>query len=191
MEYLGSLDRQGPKLSAPAAERNGAPIIDVLARVLPREGMVLEVASGSGQHALRFARRFSALDWQPSDRSAEARASIAAWVAEAELANLRRPLALDVHDEAWPVDEVAALVCINLLHIAPWSACAALCRGAARIVPAGGLFYLYGPFNLSGRHTSDGNARFDADLRARDPRWGLRDVDDVAALAASSGLSLS
>lgn len=186
------------KLYTPAAERNADPIADVLAGVLPgpeaippgAPGRVLEIASGSGQHVVRFASRFPNLVWQPSERSTDALASIEAWRREAGLANLRAPLELDV-ERQWPSAAYGeAIVCVNLLHIAPWSAAEALFAGAAERLPLGGPLVIYGPFNVGGSFTSEGNRAFDADLRGRDPQLGLRDVERVEQAAAAHGLSL-
>jgi SAM-dependent methyltransferase len=179
------------KRYAPAAARNRVPIRDVLARVLPARGLVLEIASGTGEHAAFLAAAFPALDWQPSDPDAANRASIAAWRAQAGAANLRAPLDIDASAPDWGLAAADAVLCINMIHIAPWSAAEGLVRGAARLLPPGGLLYLYGPFMEGGRHTAESNAAFDADLRARNPAWGVRDADDVAALAARHGLALA
>jgi SAM-dependent methyltransferase len=176
------------KLCAPAAERNRDPILAVLRRVLPDRGTVLEIASGTGQHAVSFARALTGLRWQPSDPSAEARDSIEAWRAEAS--NVLPPLALDAAAEAWPIDRADAVVCINMIHIAPWSACVGLLRGAGRVLPPGGVLVLYGPYKRGGAHTAPSNEAFDRDLRVRDPAWGVRDVDDVAAEARAHGLAV-
>jgi len=178
------------KHHAPATERNREPIREVLARELPPRGTVLEIASGSGEHAIHFARAFPALTWQPSDASEAALASIAAWRAEAALPNLCAPIALDVAAEAWPVARADAIVCINLVHISPWEAALGLFAGAARLLPAGGLLYLYGPYRFGGEFTAPSNASFDRSLRARDPRWGVRDVDELATVARGHGLAL-
>jgi hypothetical protein len=178
------------KQHAPATPRNREPIRQVLARELPPRGTVLEIAAGSGEHAIYFARAFPALTWQPSDASDAALASIAAWRAEAELDNLRAPVALDVTAAAWPVAQIDAIVCINLVHISPWEATLGLFSGAARLLPCGGLLYLYGPYRFSGAFTSPSNAEFDRSLRDRDPRWGVRDVDDLVVVAGSHGLAL-
>jgi len=177
-------------LSAPAAARNRAPILEVLRRELPESGLVLEIASGSGEHALCFAAALPALSWQPSDRSEDALRSIAAWRATGSVRNLMAPVALDVVAPAWPVARADAIVCINMIHIAPWRAAEALVAGAARLLPAGAPLILYGPFLESGR-TAPSNEAFDKSLRARDPAWGVRDLDDVAALAARHGLALA
>ncbi|HWP67297.1 MAG TPA: DUF938 domain-containing protein [Candidatus Limnocylindria bacterium] len=173
---------------AAATERNRAPILDVLRRVLPERGLVLEVASGTGEHARAFAAALPALRWQPSDCDPEARASIAAWCAK--LPNVAPPLALDATDEPWPVERADAVVCINMIHIAPWAACEGLMRGAGRVLPPGGVLYLYGPFRLGGAHTAPSNAAFDAQLRAQHPAWGVRDLEDVVACAEAHGLRL-
>ena len=178
------------KRYAPATARNREPIREVLARELPRQGVVLEIASGSGEHALYFAGAFSELAWQPSDGSEAALASIAAWRAEAQLPNLRAPVALDVTAASWPVTHADAILCINMIHIAPWEATLGLFAGAARVLPAGALLYLYGPYRFGGAFTSDSNAEFDRSLRSRDPRWGVRDVDDLEAAARPCGFVL-
>lgn len=178
------------KQRAPAAERNAEPIEKVLARVLPASGLVLEIASGTGQHAVHMARAFPHVTWQPSDADPVARDSIAAWREEAGPANLLAPVALDVLEDPWPVAAADAVVCINMIHIAPWECALALLRGAGAILPAGGLLYLYGPFRFHGRFTADSNAAFDASLRSRDPAWGVRDLDDIEPAAAAAGLTL-
>lgn len=177
------------KRSAPSALRNRAPILEVLDEVLPGRGLVLEIASGTGEHAAHFAAARPDLTWQPSDPDPDNRASIAAWRDEAALPNLRPPLALDV-TAPWPVDAAAAIVCINMIHIAPWEAALALFAGAARVLPAGGPLVTYGPYRFGGVFTAPSNAAFDADLRGRDPRWGVRDVSDLEAAAAAVGLAL-
>ncbi|MEO8554259.1 MAG: DUF938 domain-containing protein [Kofleriaceae bacterium] len=171
------------KRFAPATERNREPIREVLARVLPATGTVLELASGSGEHAVAFARAFPALTWQPSDADPAALASIEAWRAEAELPNLAAPIALDACG-AWPELAPAAIVCINMVHISPWETSVALFEHARADV-----LYLYGPYRFGGA-TAPSNEAFDRSLRARDPRWGVRDVDDLVALAAANGLAL-
>jgi SAM-dependent methyltransferase len=179
---------------SPSAERNREPILAVLREVLPPTGRVLEIASGTGQHAVCFAGALPGLDWQPSDLDADARASIAAWVAHAGLANIRAPLALDVHQADWGVhthdklDKLDAVVCINMIHISPWSATQALFAGASRRLAVGGVLYLYGPYKRGGAQTSPSNDAFDQQLRSRDPAWGVRDMEAVVALGASVGL---
>jgi SAM-dependent methyltransferase len=176
------------KHHAPATARNREPIREVLARVLPASGTVLEIASGSGEHAVAFAQAFPHLTWQPTDADPAALASIAAWRDEAALPNLAAPVALDVM-QPWSVTRADAIVCINMVHISPWEASLALFANAGRLLAPGALLYLYGPYKLSGV-TAPSNEAFDQSLRARDPRWGVRDVDDLTALAAAEGLAL-
>jgi SAM-dependent methyltransferase len=178
---------------SPAAARNRAPILAAMQRTLPRRGVVLEVGSGSGEHAVFLAAAIPGLTWQPSDRDQTARASVAAWSRDAGLSNVRPPLALDVTEAAWeaqvgaPVD---AVVCINVLHIAPWAAAEGLLAGVGRLLGPAGVLFVYGPFKRDGRHTAPSNEAFDASLRARDPRWGVREVADVQRIAAPHGLAL-
>jgi hypothetical protein len=174
---------------APATLRNRAPILDVLRTVLPATGLVLEVASGTGEHVVHFARAMPDLEWQPSDPSAAARGSIAAWVAAEGLTNIRPPLELDAAGSSWPGLQVAAIVCINMVHISPWNATVGLMRAAGQALPKDGPLYLYGPYRRPGRALEPGNEAFDQDLRARDPRWGLRDMDAVIRCAADHGLA--
>jgi SAM-dependent methyltransferase len=178
------------RLYAPATARNREPILAVLRRVLPPQGLVLEVASGSGEHAAYFAAALPALRWQPSDPDARALGSIASHCEAAALPNLLPPLVLDATAADWPLERADAVICINMVHIAPWSAAEGLMAGAARLLPADGVLYLYGPFKLEGRHTADSNRDFDAWLRAQDPAWGVRDLGDVTDLAARHGLKL-
>lgn len=175
---------------SPSTARNRDPILDVLRQALPPSGLVLEIASGTGEHAVHFAAHLPKLEWQPSDADAEARRSIAAWRAAAALPNLRPPLVLDVTVEPWPVARADAIVCINMIHIAPWSAAEALARGAARTLPRGGVLFLYGPYRREGRHTAPSNEAFDRDLKQRNSKWGVRDLEDVLKLAARNGLSM-
>ncbi len=176
-----------PRLFAAPAERNRGPILEVLRNVLPPTGLILEVASGSGQHAAFFAANFPNLVWQPSDPDPEKRASIPIWVAEAGAANVLPPLDLDAAAARWPIERADAVVCVNMIHISPWPATLGLVAGAARVLPAGAPLYLYGPFRRGGKHTTPSNAAFDADLRSRNPAWGVRDIDDVAKAAADRG----
>jgi hypothetical protein len=174
---------------APAAERNAAPILAVLRDELPATGDVLEIASGSGQHAVAFAGAMPRITWQPSDPDADAVDSIAGWREASGLPNVREPLTLDVH--AWPATVRAdAIVCINMIHIAPWSAALALLDGAARTLAPGAPLVTYGPYRFAGAFTAPSNAAFDQSLRARDPRWGVRDVRDLVAEAHARGLAL-
>ena len=179
-----------PRRTAPHVARNAAPIVEVLQGVLPERGLVLEVASGSGEHALHFARAFPVLLWQPSDPDPAALRSIEAWRAEAGLANLLPPIPLDARIEGWPVEQADAILAINMVHISPWSATEGLMRGAGRVLPAGAPLYLYGAYRQAGVPTAASNEAFDASLRAANPEWGVRDLDEVAAEAAKNGLSL-
>ncbi|WP_109479559.1 DUF938 domain-containing protein [Paraburkholderia sp. C35] len=172
---------------APAAERNREPILAVLARVLPASGTVLEIASGTGQHAIHFAAALPQLVWQPSDADDEARASIAAWTAHSGLANVRAPLALDVRNASWGIEAADAIVCINMIHISPWASAQALIDGAGRLLGPGGVLFLYGPYRRGGAHTAPSNAAFDAQLQSRNPEWGVRDMEAVVALADAAG----
>jgi len=178
------------KLAPPAAVRNAPFLIDVLRRVMPADGLVLEIASGSGYHAAAFARAFPHLRWQPSEPEPAARASIAAHVDDAGAANLLPPLALDVLQSPWPVAHADAVVCINMMHISPWRATEALFAGAARLLDREAPLLSYGPYILHGDFIAESNVAFDASLKARNPEWGLREVDDVAAAAAAAGLRL-
>ena len=173
------------RLFAPSAARNRDPILAVLRRHLPAAGMVLEVASGTGEHIAHFAAALPALSWQPTDPAPERRASIDAWAAD--LPNVAPALPLDAASTNWPVSRADGVLCINMIHIAPWQAAEGLVAGAARILPPGGLLALYGPFSQAGQPMKPGNAAFDADLRSRDPAWGLRELETVAALAAEAG----
>ena len=179
-----------PRLCYPHVARNREPVLEVLRRVLPPRGLVLELASGSGEHAVYFASNLPALNWQPSDPDAAALASIAAHRASAGAPNLLPPLRLDATSAPWPVERAEAVVCINMIHITPWAASEGLMAGAARTLPAGGVLYLYGPYRIDGRHTAPTNQDFDTRLLAQNPQWGIRDLADVTALAARHGLSL-
>lgn len=170
-----------------AAERNKGPILDVLTRVLPRRGVVLELASGTGQHVTHFAKVFTGLTWQPSDADAELRESIALRVRDEHLANVNPPIDLDVTRLPWPLQTADALVCINLIHVAPWSATLALFEGAKTLLREQNVLLLYGPYRRYGRHTSESNAQFDSDLRAHNPEWGLRDLEAVSEIAGRTG----
>ncbi len=175
------------KRHAPAAARNRQPILDVLRRHLPAEGVVLEIASGSGEHIIHFAAALPGLVFQPSDPDADARASIDDWVRTEGLGNVRTALALDASGDAWPIEQAHAVLCCNMIHIAPWEASVGLISGAASVLPKGGTLYLYGPYRRNGQHTAPSNEAFDRDLRQRNPAWGVRDLETVAALAASKG----
>jgi len=175
---------------SPAAERNRAAIAAELQRVLPARGLALEIASGTGQHAAFFAASLPGWHWQPSDTDESSLASISAWCTG--LATVLPPLPLDVIADPWPgvPATVDALLCANLLHISPWATCPALMRGAARHLAPRGVLLLYGPYRVDGVPTAPSNLAFDADLRARDPRWGLRRLADVVAQAGAAGLGL-
>jgi len=175
--------------STPSALRNRDPILDVLRSVLPSTGLVLEVASGTGQHIVHFARELPALIWQPSDPSPAARESIAAWVATERRGNIREVMDLDAVQSPWPIEEVAAVICINMVHISSWEATIGLMRGAGEALVSGGALYLYGPYLRPDRPLEPSNLAFDQDLRARDARWGLRDLDAVIQCAANHRLA--
>ena len=178
------------KETAPSAERNKQPILDVLERVLPARGVVLEIGSGTGQHVAHFAQALPNLTFQPSEMDVARNASIGAWVGGAGLQNVLSPLAFDVSKLPWPIARADAVVCINVIHISPWEATLALVKGAGAILPPGGVLVTYGPYLRGGRHTAPGNEEFDASLRARNPSWGVRDMDEVAAAASCEGLGL-
>jgi len=171
------------KLSFPSADRNKGPILDVLRRVLPEPAVVLEIASGSGQHAVHFAGRLPGITWQPSDIDSERRASIRIWREESGLENLLDPLTVDVTEPDWDVGTYDAVYNSNLIHIAPWECCLGLLAGARRHLRPGGALIVYGPFRIAGEHTAPSNADFDADLRSRNERWGVRDLEAVVEAA--------
>lgn len=195
MQTLDSVQNAAPAgaLASPAVARNTAPILEVLRAHLPAKARVLEIASGSGEHALAFARALPAMTWTPSDPSPEALASIAAWRAEAGLPNLNAPFELDAAaPETWPKVDVQVVFCANMIHISPWAATEGLLAGAGRILPdPGGLLVLYGPYRESDVPLAPSNATFDASLKSRDPAWGLRDLDEVVALAKTHRLHLT
>lgn len=176
--------------TAPAPERNQQPILEVLARVLPPRGLVLEIGSGTGQHVAHFAKALPGLTFQPSEMDLERHPSIEAWAAAASLSNVKPPLAIDVTQRPWVVSAADAVVCINVIHISPWETTLALMAGAGAILPAGGVLVTYGPYLRGGVHTSRSNDAFDASLRATNPLWGVRDIDEVAEVAARHGLAL-
>lgn len=177
---------------SPSTARNREPILQVLAPRLPAHGLVLEIAAGAGEHAVHNAAALPHLQWQPTDPDPEALISIAAWCDHAALPNLLPPLRLDASDpDSWPVAQADAVVNINMIHISPWSATQGLMAGAARVLPTGGLLYLYGPYLEADVETAPSNLAFDQSLKDRDPAWGLRRLDDVTALAARHGLMLA
>jgi hypothetical protein len=191
---------------APATQRNREPILKVLLQVLPATGTVLEISSGTGEHAIFFAPRLQPRNWIPADPNPIARASITAWQQHTSVDNLYPPITLDARDSRWPVeqdplptelqgldlqvDPIVAIVNINMIHIAPWSACLGLMAGAQRVLPPEGILYLYGPFKQGGKHTAFTNAEFDAGLQAQNPDWGVRDLDEVVAAAQARNLQL-
>jgi len=177
-----------PRLDYPATRRNREPILTVLREVLPASGTVLEIASGSGQHVAHFASALPNLHWQPTDRSPELFASIESWTEG--LANVAKPLALDVISNHWPLARCDAVVCANMIHIAPWEACLGLLDGVMRTLDGDGPLCLYGPFKRNGVHTAPSNEAFDRSLQERDPRWGVRDLDDVTKAANDRGFAL-
>jgi SAM-dependent methyltransferase len=179
-------------LTAPSTARNREPILSVLKPRLPNCGLVLEIAAGAGEHAVYNAAALPGLQWQPTDPSPEALASIAAWRNHAALPNLLPPLRLDAAaPDTWPVDRAEAIVNINMIHISPWSATQGLMAGAGRLLPPGGILFLYGPYIEPGIETADSNLAFDLSLKTRDPAWGLRRLDEVAELAAQHRLELA
>jgi len=176
--------------SSPSTARNREPILAVLAPRLPASGLVLEIAAGAGEHAAYCAAALPGLSWQPTDPDPRALASIAAWRDHAALLNLLPPLRLDADDpDSWPVERADAVVNINMIHISPWAATEGLMRGAAAILPPGAPLYLYGPYRRAGVPTAPSNEDFDRSLRDRNPEWGLRELEAVAALAASAGFT--
>jgi SAM-dependent methyltransferase len=181
------------RMFSPAAARNSAPILAVLKRVLPANGVVLEIGCGTGEHAVDFAGAMPSLTWLPSDPDSDSRASTASWIKFAGLSNVLPPLDIDVCAKSWGIEQIApfdAIVSLNMVHIAPWAASLGLFAGAGRLLRVGGLLFLYGPFMRDGVHNAPSNAAFDASLRARDPSWGLRDIADLERVGESSELSL-
>ena len=177
------------RLEYPATARNRDAILDVLRGVLPASGLVLEIASGSGEHVMHFARAFPDLTFQPSDPEDAALQSIAAWTQDSSLANIRPPVVLDATLAQWPVNAADAILCINMIHIAPWRASEGLFRGAAGLLGAGAPLYLYGPYRRADVMTAPSNEAFDESHKSRNPEWGLRDLETVAALARDNGFS--
>ena len=176
--------------SAPHVARNAGLIADVLGDVLPERGLVLEVASGTGEHIVHFAGAFPKLLWQPSDPEPAALRSIEAWRGEAGQFNLLPAVSLDARARDWPVERADAILCINMVHISPWSATEGLMRGAGRLLDARAPLYLYGAYRQEGVATAPSNEAFDESLRARNPEWGVRRLEDVIAEADRHGLAL-
>ena len=176
--------------SAPAALRNREPIAQVLADWLPNEGLVLEIASGTGEHAAFFAERFPDLQWQPSDVHPDALGSIAAWQAASGLPNFKPPIVIDASAADWPVDHADALLSINMVHISPWASALGLLSGAAKVLDRGGALIIYGPWLQSGVQTAPSNLAFDEQLRQRNPEWGLRRVEHFETVAVERGFEL-
>ena len=174
--------------SAPAAARNREPIAEVLAKWLPAAGTVLEIASGTGEHVAFLAGQFPNLGWQPSDPHPDALASIAGWCEQSGLSNFNEPLTIDAAAARWPIDSADVVLCINMVHISPWASALGLLDGAARLLAEGAPLILYGPWIIDGVDTAPSNLAFDADLRSRDPRWGLRSLRDFRAEAEARGL---
>ncbi|MBA4764642.1 DUF938 domain-containing protein [Qipengyuania huizhouensis] len=175
------------KRTSPSAARNSAPIADVLAKELPETGLVLEVASGTGEHAVFMAARFPALQWQPTDRDPAALESIASWVRQTGYANLAAPLELDAKEGNWPVVRADALLCINMVHISPWAATQGLFERASQVLTTGAPLILYGPSFENGKEAVPSNLAFDTSLRSRDPAWGIRYVSEMDDLAEHTG----
>ena len=174
---------------APATLRNRDIILDVLRGVLPAKGEILEIASGTGEHVVHFAKSLPRVVFQPSDPDLDALQSVAAWIKATRVTNVRAPIVLNVSQSPWPIASADGIICINMVHISPWDATFGLFRGAAAILPPGAPFYLYGPYKREGVETAPSNQAFDRSLRHRNPAWGLRDLEAVAAIAQSVGFS--
>lgn len=180
---------------ATATQRNRQPILDVLLKVLSDQGNILEIASGTGEHGIFFAPHVSPRQWIPSEPNPLLRASICAWQDEFPAENLHPPLDIDVRNDRWSIEDqetkIEAIVNINMIHIAPWNACLGLMAGAGRILPSGGILYLYGPFKRNGKHTAPSNQAFDQSLQTSNSEWGVRDLTEVTTIAKSQGLELA
>jgi SAM-dependent methyltransferase len=174
-----------------SVERNKGPILAVLERILPRSGLILEIASGTGQHVAHFAAALPGITWQPSDADAAFRESVQSWVDLEKLGNVRAPLDLDVCSFPWPITQADAVLCINMIHVAPWAATEALLTGAKDVLSRGGVLFLYGPYRRFGGHTAPSNEAFDIQLRTNDPAWGLRDLESVVELADIAGFEVA
>jgi hypothetical protein len=176
------------RLVAPATARNREPILTILRRHMPSRGLILEIASGTGEHITHFAEALSTdLTFQPSDPDPGARASIDAWADRLGVSNVLPAIALDASAEHWPIQKADAVICINMIHIAPWQAAVGLTRGAANVLPAGGALFVYGPFRRGGQHTSPSNEAFDRTLRMQNQNWGVRDLEKVVEVAQGYG----
>ena len=178
----------GEQKYAPATLRNRDAIVEVLREVLPLTGKVLEVASGTGEHIVYFADKFPDLQFQPSDRDTECLQSISSWTRSARLDNIAKPVFLDTENSSWNIADVTAVLCINMVHISPWEASIGLFHNVAKLLPIGAPFYLYGPFIRSDVVTASSNVAFEASLKSRNLRWGIRHLDDIDALAFEAGL---
>lgn len=174
----------------PSAQRNVGPIVEAVSPLLPESGLVLEIASGGGYHSAVLADANPHLTWQPTDPDFEALDRIGQTVVDAALPNLKEPIRLDAQSEAWPVEAAAAMLCCNMIHIAPWSATEGLFKGAGRVLSPGGVMFLYGPFKIDGAHTAPSNESFQQWLTDQNPEWGVRDAGDVDGLARANGLTL-
>jgi SAM-dependent methyltransferase len=176
--------------TAPSAERNKGPLLEVVRRVLPARGLVLEIGSGTGQHVAHFAAALPSLVFQPSEADTAKHASICAWTRHGELRNVRPPIELDVTRRPWPTGSADAIICINVIHISPWATTLALMQGAGAILVTGGVLVTYGPYRRDGKQTAPSNEEFDAWLKSRSPDWGVRDMERVEAAANGAGLRL-
>jgi SAM-dependent methyltransferase len=179
------------RLFTGSVERNKDPILNLLKRVLPHTGLILEIGSGTGQHVAYFAKALPELTWQPSDPDDGFRESIRSWTKLENLDNVRAPIDLEVCRFPWPVTRADAVLCVNMIHVAPWAATQALFSGAKCVLDCGGLLVLYGPYLRFGRHTAASNEAFDAQLRATDPSWGLRNLEKVVEIADQAGFRLA
>lgn len=182
--------QDGDRLFSPAAGRNRDPVLEVLRELLPAQGSVLEIGSGTGEHVVHFARHLPGLRWQPSEFDETSRRSVRAWIAHEALPNIAPPIAIDASTTDWGVEDQRfdAIVSMNMIHIAPWGAAVGLFTGAGRLLKPGGILFLYGAFKQGGVHNAPSNEEFDRSLRSRDPAWGVRDLDDLTALASANGL---
>ena len=184
------MPRMARRESHPSVGRNRGPILEVLRRVFAPKGRVLEIASGSGEHAWFFASKLPGITWQPSEPTPAGLENIEAWRVDEPLPNLLAPRVIDTRSDAWGVGSFDAMFCANMIHISPWESCVGLIRGAGEHLVAGGVLVTYGPYMVDGQHTAPSNEAFDQHLRQRDPSWGIRDVEAVAEQAAANGLRL-